>query len=148
MSRKARTQLLISVKPRFAHAILRGDKLVELRRVRPNLTKGDEIILYESSPTCAVVARAKVAELIEATPLSLWRLIHEESGVTRQEFNQYFAGRSRAFAIRLSDVQELDEPIGLRELRRAVPGFAPPQSYHYLRPERQRDLELTASLPE
>lgn len=146
MAREAPRRLLISVRPRFARGIMSGEKQVELRRVRPDLSEGDEVILYETSPTCAVVAKGKVAELLEASPARLWLLVGKDSGVARHEFMAYFEGRSRAYGIRLTAVEALESPVGLQKLRRLAPGFAPPQSYHYLRAERQRDCRLVSSL--
>src|SRR5690348_16037028 len=64
--------LFISVKPRYANAILEGTKTVELRRTRPNLPDGSLVILYSSTPTRAVVGWAQLTAVRVGTPLEIW----------------------------------------------------------------------------
>lgn len=144
MADKSAAQLLISVHPRFADMILAGTKLVELRRVRPSIQRGDEVVIYETSPTCAVVCLVRVGGVLAAKPDALWRQCGHVSGVSRGDFFQYFCGRPLGYAIKLEAVKPLTRPVELNQLRRAVPGFAPPQSYHYLRTDRARDRRLAA----
>jgi predicted transcriptional regulator len=146
MASDAPTRLLISIQPRHTKQILSGKKRVELRRVRPAVGAGDEIIVYETFPTCAVVCRALVREVIADAPNRLWRLVGSTSGIDRSEFLDYFDGCDAGFAIRIVEVRVLESPVSLRTLRRAVPGFAPPQSYHYLKTNRPRDRRLAACL--
>ena len=68
------------------------------------------------------------------------------SGLERREFLAYFEGAAKGYAIRLHEVAALPRPVTLSTLRRAAPGFAPPQSYHYLRSARARDRRLAACL--
>lgn len=146
MACDAPNRLLISIHPRHTTNILNGKKRVELRRIRPGIEGGDEIIIYETFPTCAVVCIAVVSHVIEEEPNRLWRLVGSTSGVGRSEFLEYFRGSDTGYAIGLGDVRAFQSPVTLLALRRAVPGFAPPQSYHYLRSERQRDRRLAACL--
>jgi predicted transcriptional regulator len=53
----ART-LLLSLRPRFADAILAGAKTVELRRRPINARPGTAILLYASRPMMAIVGTA------------------------------------------------------------------------------------------
>jgi predicted transcriptional regulator len=144
MADSSAARLLISVHPRFAELILAGTKRVELRRVRPSIRSGDEVVIYETSPTCAVVCKARVGGVVAAHPDVLWKRCGRLAGVSHDEFFEYFGGRECGYAIKLEAVVELPRPIELRQLRRAVPGFAPPQSYHYLRQDRPRDQRLAA----
>lgn len=141
-----RPDLLVSVRPRFAHAILEGTKRVELRRVRPAVEAGDTIVFYETSPTCAVVAKAEIRNVASGSATRLWTAARALSGLNRQEFMLYFEGCRTGFAIEFGDVRVFEHPVTLSTLRRAVPGFAPPQSYHYLRRDRSKDRRLAAYL--
>ena len=49
------TRVLLSVKPRFAEAILAGLKTFEFRRAIFRRTDIKTVVLYASSPTCKVV---------------------------------------------------------------------------------------------
>ena len=53
-----RRTLLLSLRPRFAQAILSGAKTVEVRRRPVNAPPQTPIILYASSPTMAIVGTA------------------------------------------------------------------------------------------
>lgn len=139
-------QLLLSIRPIFARAILAGHKGVELRRVRPAVGPGDEIVVYETSPTSAVVGMATVNRVECASPRVLWTRHGAVSGLTRSEFLEYFRGRDVGYGIVLADVRILDEPVSLQAIRRLVPKFHPPQSYHYLSDERLADRRLVACL--
>jgi predicted transcriptional regulator len=61
---------------------------------------------------------------------SLWKYFSDAIGVTRQEFNDYFAGVENGYALRLSKVQALTRPLHLTDLARDY-AFHPPQSYCY-----------------
>jgi predicted transcriptional regulator len=123
--------LLLSVKPRFADAILSRQKTVELRRTRVTAPVGSQVLLYSSSPIKCVVGTAMVSAIEERTPGDLWHRTHGRIAVDRGEFDEYFAGAARSFALHLSNATALPTPITLSELRSRV-GVEPPQSFRYL----------------
>lgn len=125
--------LLLSIQPRFAQAIVDGTKTVELRRVRPTVSAGDRLVFYETSPTRAVVAIATVVGVLAKDPATLRRRVAAKSGLQGEEFLAYFSGCDIGFGIEFCEVVALRSPVTLNDLRRRVPGFTPPQSYHYLR---------------
>lgn len=114
----------MSIKPHFAEAILRGDKTLELRRKRPRLQPGTRVLIYATAPVKAVVGWFEVGEIHDATPDRLWRRAAGCGGVTRDEFDAYFAGCTLAFAIEVARTGRV-EPI--------PPGIRPPQSWRHLR---------------
>jgi predicted transcriptional regulator len=124
--------LFLSIKPTFASKILRGAKTIELRRVRPNVTPGDTVLIYSSSPEMALLGSAWVEEILGGAPRDLWSQVKDQAGVSRQEYDEYFSGASMAIGIRLGSVQRLSRPIPLRELRERWPWLRPPQSYRYV----------------
>jgi len=123
---------LLSIKPRYAERILAGDKTVELRRRVPACRPGDIVVVYESSPTMAIVGVARVSDVECRAPSSLWESVKTTAGVTRSEFRSYFTGSKSAYAIHLSDVHSLRKPLHLREIQDSFPEFRPPQSWCYL----------------
>ncbi len=58
--------LLISVRPKFAARILAGEKTVELRKLRPKVSSGDNLIFYISSPDKNIKAISKINKIINA----------------------------------------------------------------------------------
>ena len=57
--------LLLSIHPEHAKNIFDGIKTVELRRTRPRLSKCDQVLVYVSSPTKALVGAFEVKKVIE-----------------------------------------------------------------------------------
>ena len=123
---------LISIHPRFAKEILAGVKTTELRRRVPACKPGDLIIVYETSPTMAIVGTAAIKGLDSRSTNSLWAIVRDTAGVSRQEYRDYFAGARQAHAIHLTEIQRLKRPISLAEVKSIAPNFHPPQSWCYL----------------
>jgi len=130
--RKANNILLLSIKPQFVYKLLNGSKTTELRRVKPRVLEGDVVLIYETSPTMALVGYAIVESVTVECPDKLWKKIKTRSGITKSEFDQYYEGAEIGYAINFSDVNALVVPISLPSLRKKVKGFHPPQSYRYL----------------
>jgi predicted transcriptional regulator len=124
--------LLVSVKPVYAELLLSGAKTVELRRVRPNVEAGCEVLLYASSPTMEMVGTARVQAIDVDTPDAIWRRHAPATGVDRATFDDYFRGAALAVAITLTDTCRLQSRVPLAELRQRISGFRPPQSFRYL----------------
>jgi predicted transcriptional regulator len=113
--------------------MLDGTKRVELRRIRPDVSPGIDVLIYSSTPTMALLASAVVERIEESAVETLWRRVRDAAGVSRTEYLAYFAGAGRAVAIWLSQVRAFERPLGLQELRERWPWFRPPQSYCYIR---------------
>lgn len=125
--------LLLSVRPTFARRILEGTKTVELRRVRPQIEPGQQVLIYASSPTMALLGSAVVERLDSASPKALWGSVAGAAGVSRAEYDDYFRDAELAVAIWLTSVAEFRRHIPLDELRQRWPWFRPPQSYCFVR---------------
>ncbi len=134
--------IFLSLKPRFAEAILSVDKQIELRRQPPRLDVPTRALLYASSPTMSLVGTCLVDDIVDLAPATLWRRYGGVSGVTRLEFGAYFEGCPRAYGLRLSEAVRLDEPVSLGSIRQELDGFHPPQSFRYLT-ESQVDALVT-----
>ena len=133
----------MSIRPRFAQGILAGTKTVELRRRAPRLEPGDLVVVYETSPTKAIVGWATVDAIETAPSAALWGRVRGHAGVSRREFNAYFAGAATATAIHLSDAVALATPIVLDAIRTRWPWLRPPQSYRYVRVAQSRAVIKT-----
>ncbi|GIH16044.1 ASCH domain-containing protein [Rugosimonospora africana] len=123
--------LLLSLRPRFADAILNGTKTIEIRRRPVNTASGTPIILYASSPMMAVVGTAQLAGVDVYTPETAWRKYRRTFGLTRAEYDAYLDGSDVAYLLGLHRVNSLNEPLPLRHLREEGP-FRPPQSFRYI----------------
>jgi predicted transcriptional regulator len=117
--------VLMSIRPEYAEAILSGAKTFELRRRRPSFASGSRVVVYSSSPDQRLLGTFEAGTVHEANPGSLWRLVSKKAGITREAFDGYFEGCDLGYAIEVRSPKRLD-PKPLR--------FRPPQSYLYLRP--------------
>ena len=138
--------LLLSLRPRFAEAILQGSKTIEIRRRPVSAAPGTPMILYSSSPAMAVVGTARLAH-IEFCPAAMaWRRYGPTLGLSRAEYDTYLDGINSAYLLHLTKVNTLNEPLPLRHLREEGP-FQPPQSFRYVAetdPARLRKLVPSA----
>jgi predicted transcriptional regulator len=123
--------VLLSLRPRFAEAILQKTKTVELRRTRVSAPPGTVLVLYASSPVMAVVGVATIAARDTDTPARIWRRYRDGLGLTRREFDDYLAGADQATGIVIDRPQPLPDPFTLTWLRHHA-AFRPPQSYRFI----------------
>ena len=127
--------MLLSIRPRHVARILNGSKTVELRKARPGIFPGQPVLIYSTSPEAAVVAMCRVSRVESAAPTKLWSRVGRRSGIVRSEFDNYFAGSKIAVALHLTEVEALESPVPLAELRLRGP-FHPPQTWNFLDKER------------
>ncbi|RYZ82938.1 MAG: ASCH domain-containing protein, partial [Proteobacteria bacterium] len=121
--------VLLSIKPKYADLILSGSKRVELRRSWPSNDIG-VMVLYSSAPVQRLVGVAYVDRLEERAIDGLWDLANDlGGGVTREELNEYFAGKSTAFGVIIERSERADVAVSPKIL---FPDFIPPQSFQYL----------------
>ena len=123
--------LLLSIRPSFVEAIFARTKTVELRRVKPRLQRGDLVVIYASGAIKGIVGAFEVTGVTESTPKNIWRRHNGGSGLEKKEFDRYFAGADKGYAIQIGEVWKHRIPISLGKLRRRRIGFRPPQGYHY-----------------
>jgi predicted transcriptional regulator len=91
------------------------------------------MILYSSSPLQRLVGLAYVERVEERDPDGLWQLARDYGGgLTREELEEYFAGKKTAFGIMIRSVVAASVVMDPKEL---FPNFMPPQSFQYLSPE-------------
>jgi predicted transcriptional regulator len=114
--------LVFSIHPHHTAKIFAGVKLFEYRTRRPSLKVGESFLIYETRPTSAIVAQVVVSAIVDDCPCSVWAATGEFSGVTRDEFFDYFDKRSRAVAIGMIEAQRF-APVALPQ------GMTAPQAW-------------------
>ncbi len=124
---------LLSVRPRFANALLDGTKTVEIRRRRVRIADGSLCLVYASSPVRALVGAARVRCTHVDTADAIWRCFGEGAALSRSEYDAYLDGSTTSCAIVIGAALRLLSPIPLEALRRRQNGFVTPQSYRFLR---------------
>ena len=141
--------LLISIKPNYADRIFKGEKTVELRRVKTKLITGDIVLVYVTSPKKALIGYFEVREVIVIENLKdnlnkFWQQVKNYACIKRPEFKSYYQGASTGVAIFINNPHLFNSSIELQTLKQKLPNFHPPQSYHYLNPEKTNIVEAIA----
>lgn len=126
--------LIISVKPEYARKILNGEKTIELRKCAPKkVGKDGYILIYVTAPVKELWGVYRIENIIKENPKTLWENFGEQTGITKQEFNNYYKKNNIAFGIQLQEVKNLiKHSIKLDSLKNLIPGFMPPQTYSYI----------------
>jgi predicted transcriptional regulator len=123
------TSVLLSIKPRFANAILEGTKTFELRRAVFRNPTVRRIVIYASSPVGRVIGEFLLGDVLELELKKLWAVTSKGSGIDHEFFHNYFRGREVGYALKVHRPRRYAKPLGLKEhfgLSR------PPQSFCYL----------------
>jgi predicted transcriptional regulator len=123
------TRVLLSLKPRFAEAILSGKKIFEFRRAVFRRREIRTVVLYASSPTKKVVGEFTIDTVLSLNLDALWGATKKGGAIERGYFDEYFFGRTTGHALKVKAVRRYRSPLCLR----ADFGIChPPQSFRYL----------------
>ena len=117
---------LLSIKPRYAEAILTGTKKWEFRTRRFQRTP-DKVFIYCSTPVRKVVGVFETGKIISGSPNKIWKMCGKEGTISKKEFFEYFNYKI-VYAIQISRAKKLDVPIELNSLGKS----RPPQSFYYI----------------
>ena len=138
--------LLLSLRPCYADLVFRGLKRAELRRRIPCVENRD-VFIYVSSPVRHLRGGFRVEHTWRGSPEDVWKEVEGLAGVERDEFDAYYAGRTVAYALRISEVWEHDDPVGLEVLRKQFSNFVVPQSWRYVKPAESRYFRTLGRRP-
>lgn len=127
---------LISLKPRFADAILAGTKQVEFRKRRLSADVS-HVVMYVTQPVGRLVGFFTVSDVVEDEPERLWRRFNRVAGISREDFFAYYSGRDKAVGIRIGQVTRLSRQLGIETLGADV---VPPQGVTYFTGDRLASL--------
>lgn len=129
--------LLISVKPEFAEKIISGAKTIELRKSAPKkVNKENYILIYVTSPVKELWGICKINNIIKDNPISFWENYGSKTGITEEQYKEYYKKSKNAYGIELKEVRNFSKySIELKHLKKAFPNFMPPQTYTYIKSE-------------
>ncbi len=134
------TPLLISLKPHYADLVFEGLKQAELRRRITPFIENRDVYIYVSSPVQHLRGGFRVGHVWRGSPDEIWNEVSELASIDKRDFDAYYAGRTIAYALKITDVWEYVYPIDLTTLRKRFPRFVVPQSWRYVRPEEHRSF--------
>lgn len=122
------TNVILSIKPKYAQAIISGAKKVEFRKKifkRPV----DKVYIYSSSPIKKIIGYFTFSEIVEESPTDLWAKFQNVGSIEKADFFEYFKDSEKGFAIIITNVEKFKkgiDPIAFFE------NFCAPQSYLYI----------------
>lgn len=128
-------EILISINAPLVEKLLSGQKTIEFRRRPIGVSRGSSVWIYSKVPEGSVRALGIVQQSHHGTVEDIWQKFSSKSGISKEFYLNYFSGLDSAFAIEFKSVTKLNNPVGLSEIRKAVPNFSPPQFFHYLDPD-------------
>jgi len=127
-------EILVSIKPEYAHQILSGEKLVEIRRRFSDRWTGSRAVLYASSPEKALIGEATIRSVTVGHPREIWARFSSSIGCSPAQFEEYVGSADKVSAIEMEAATPYREPIGLAQLSHLVQeDLRPPQSFCDLR---------------
>ena len=136
----ATAPLLFSLKPCYADLVFERLKEAELRKRITLYMEDRDVFIYVSSPVMELRGGFRVGQVWSGSPKEVWNKVSELVGIDKRDFDAYYAGRTIAYALEITDVWEYKTPIDLNVLRNQFPNFVVPQSWRYVRPEEQRSF--------
>jgi predicted transcriptional regulator len=123
------TGVLLSIKPKYVKEILSGAKQYEFRKQIFKNVSAKTVFIYSSSPQKKIVACFRVGKVIEGHPEYLWEQFWDVSGISEQEFFEYFSDRDTGYAIRIDMLEQFPEPV---DPHMVFERFVAPQSFCYV----------------
>jgi len=122
--------VLLSIKPKFAEAIIDGRKRYEFRKSKFAKRHINLVYIYATSPVKKIIGIFKISNIIEDRPCALWDRLKDHAGISEEEFFNYFNNNEMGFALEITDVEKFKNPIDPKTL---IQNFVPPQSFNYMK---------------
>lgn len=119
--------VILSIKPVFADAILAGEKKVEFRRTlfKKNVEK---VFIYCTSPVKKITGYFTINDIVKDSPQKLWEQFGEIGFINEIDFFKYFENRKTGFSICIDSINEF--PMSIDPFKK-LENFVPPQSFRY-----------------
>lgn len=92
--------ILLSIKPKYAKAILENQKKQEFRK--HNFKSGEtKIVFYATTPQSEVFDATEIKEMLEDSPAKIWEITKQ---ITHENYCNYYQNYSKAVAYKLTNV--------------------------------------------
>lgn len=114
---------ILSIKPEYVSEIIAGRKRFEFRKAVFSKPVG-KVYIYASAPISKVVGEFQPVDILSGKPDVIWKKTREYAGISENFYNEYYAGRTVAYAIVIQNLIIYDTP-------KLLP-FQAPQSYRYI----------------
>lgn len=119
--------ILLSIKPKYANAILDGEKLVEFRKLAFK-KEIKRVYIYSSSPEQRIIGYFTIDDIVSDTPRKLWRKFKDVGSISQEDFFEYFADKEIGYSIKIKSVNRFKKSKDPKEI---FEKFVAPQSFMY-----------------
>lgn len=130
--------VLLSIHEEHLLKMIKGEKDYEFRKQIWKRSDIKRAYLYVTAPVKRIAGYFTIANILTASPDTLWGRCAEKSGLTKDQFFTYFQDRPRGYAIkiRLLEIYKM-----LKDPRELFDTFHPPQNFTYLSTNEVKMLE-------
>jgi len=135
--------VLLSVKPMYAEAIVLGRKKYEVRRSIFKRRDIDRVYIYSTSPVNKIIGSFEVGEIFEDSPQKIWDVCYKHVWMSKSDFFRYFEGSPKAFAIKIINAYSF---ASLIDPYSVIYDFRPPQSFCYIPKNFLHDYEIEVQM--
>lgn len=119
--------VLLSIKPKYANAILSGEKKVEFRKA-PFKSEVERVYIYSSAPEQKIIGYFIIDKIVSASPRKLWKEFSEVGVIEEEAFFNYFADKEIGYSIKIKKVKKFARGLNPSDV---FDNFFPPQSFMY-----------------
>jgi predicted transcriptional regulator len=119
--------VLLSIKPKYANAILAGQKLVEFRKLAFK-REIERVYIYSSAPEQRIIGYFIIDAIVSDTPAGLWKQFNKVGSINEEDFFEYFANKEIGYSIKIKSVNKFRKSKDPKDIFK---NFVPPQSYMY-----------------
>lgn len=123
-------KVLLSIKPIFAAKIFDGNKKFEYRKSIFKNKDIKTIVVYSTKPIGKIIGEFEVEDIIEDSPIEIWKQTKEYSGIEENLYIDYFSDRKKGYAIKIGKIKRYKKPINPYV---DYDNFIAPQSFKYIK---------------
>ncbi|MDD1385948.1 hypothetical protein [Curtobacterium poinsettiae] len=123
---------VMAIHPRYANAILEGQKLVEFRK-RKLADDITTVLIYATAPIQKVVGEFSIKETVVDDPSAIWAAYGNVGIIDESSFGDYYASSTHAVALLVGQATRYRRPHALADLdTKSIP-----QSFYYVSRKRR-----------
>ena len=132
------TNVILSIKPIYAQAIIAGTKKVEFRK-KIFKRRVEKIFIYSSMPKKKMIGYFTFSDIEEDTPFNLWTKFKEVGGISEKDFFEYYKNVEKGFSIKINEVVKFENEIVPEDF---IEKFCAPQSYVYIEEKKLKSIKI------
>lgn len=129
--------ILLPIKPEYAEKIYHGIKKYEYRKTTIRNGCPGKIVLYETRPVSQITGEIRIGSVLNENPETIWNKTNKYGGITKQNFDNYYKGKSKCVAYEIVEARKYTKARELKEygLTRAPQGFVylTPHDFIYMK---------------